>query len=143
MVQRNRLNEQKETQAMRNLIVTSVLVVGLTASAATVHAQNPGRRMLGGMAARGAAWNAQMAQTRPWHGGYYYLPTGAPVAMVVPPNAVMQQNYSWGVSQNTMTPIPHQYTPELIPGIGGPFYATPPWPSHTRQFGVYPVRAPW
>ncbi|GIW99980.1 MAG: hypothetical protein KatS3mg111_3313 [Pirellulaceae bacterium] len=109
----------------------------------TATAGGPRGRWFGGMAARGAAWNEAMAQTRPWHGDYYYLPYGHPVALVVPPNAVMQQNYSWGVSQNTMTPIPHQYMPQLNPAVGGPFYATPPWPSHTNQFGVYPVRAPW
>lgn len=26
---------------------------------------------------------------------------------------------------------------------GGMFQATPYWPSHTDQFGVYPVRSPW
>ncbi len=129
---------------MKNLILLSTLAFGLTVSAASAHAGRPRQRMLfGTMAARGAAWNEQMAQTRPWHGSYYYLPAGSPVSVVVPPNSVMQQNYSWGVSQNTMTPIPHQYVPELVPATGGPFYATPPWPSHTRQFGVYPVRAPW
>ncbi len=48
-----------------------------------------------------------------------------------------------GVSQNTMTPIHHQYGSTPTPGGGGAFYGTPIWPSHTRQFGVYPVRAPW
>ena len=28
-------------------------------------------------------------------------------------------------------------------GGGGVFKATPHWPSHTDQFGVYPVRGPW
>ncbi len=96
-----------------------------------------------GLATRGHAWAQQYANSRPWHGDYYYLQYGAPTALVVPPNSMMQQNYSWGVSQNTMTPIYHQYGPTPTPGGGGAFYGTPIWPSHTRQFGVYPVRAPW
>ena len=80
---------------------------------------------------------------QPWHGQYYYLPKGQPTALIVPPTSRMQTNYSWGVSQNTMTPITNQYGPGGIPSAGGAFYGTPIWPSHTRQFGVYPVRAPW
>lgn len=84
------------------------------------------------------------AHSQPWHGNFYYTQTGQPTALVVPPTAVMQQNYSWGVSQNTMTPIYSQYGRSApIGGGGGRFYATPVWPSHTEQFGVYPVRAPW
>ncbi len=49
------------------------------------------------------------AHSQPWHGGFYYLQTGQPTALVVPPTATMQQNYSWGVSQNTMTPIYSQF----------------------------------
>jgi len=96
-----------------------------------------------GLATRGNAWAQQYANQTPWHGQYYYLPYGAPTALVVPPNSMMQQNYSWGVSQNTMTPIYHQYGPSPTQAGGGAFLGTPPWPSHTRQFGVYPVRAPW
>lgn len=96
-----------------------------------------------GLATRGDRWSRRFADQSPWHGQYYYLPYGAPTALVVPPNAMMQQNYSWGVSQNTMTPIYHQYGPRPTQASGGAFYATPIWPSHTDQFGVYPVRAPW
>ncbi len=96
-----------------------------------------------GLAAKGDRWSRSFADQRPWHGQYYYLPYGAPTALVVPPNSMMQQNYSWGVSQNTMTPIYHQYGSSPTQAGGGAFYATPLWPSHTRQFGVYPVRAPW
>lgn len=95
------------------------------------------------MATKGDVWAQHHAKSRPWHGQYYYMPYGQPTALVVPPNAVMQQNYSWGVSQNTSTPIYHQFGPAAVPSAGGPFYATPIWPSHTNQFGVYPVRAPW
>ena len=92
----------------------------------------------------GDAWAQQQAAVRPWHGDYYYLKTGQPTALIVPPTIRMQQNYSWGVSQNTMLPVYHQFSggpaPASPPGV---FYATPYWPSHTNQFGVYPVRAPW
>lgn len=84
------------------------------------------------------------AAQRPWHGEYYYLKTGQPTALIVPPTVVMQQNYSWGVSQNTMTPVYHQFGGgPASGGSGGQFRATPYWPSHTNQFGVYPVRGPW
>ena len=92
----------------------------------------------------GDVWARGQAANQPWHGDYYYLKTGQPTALVVPPNVVMQQNYSWGVSQNTVTPVYHQfgYGPASgsAPGI---FKATPYWPSHTDQFGIYPVRGPW
>ena len=92
----------------------------------------------------GDAWAWQQASTQPWHGDYYYLKTGQPTALVVPPTIRMQQNYSWGVSQNTMTPVFHQfYGGPPTPSAPGVFYATPYWPSHTNPFGVYPVRAPW
>ncbi len=92
----------------------------------------------------GDRWARGNAMGRPWHGQYYYLPYGQPTALVVPPTSTMQQNYSWGVSQNTSTPIYHQFgrSAPLSPAYGR-FYATPRWPSHTDQFGVYPVRAPW
>jgi hypothetical protein len=93
-------------------------------------------------------WGDRMAQNyaanRPWHGQYYYLQYGQPTALVVPPTSTMQQHYSWGVSQNTMTPIYHQFgRPLPLTPSYGLFYGTPRWPSHTDQFGVYPVRAPW
>lgn len=92
----------------------------------------------------GDYWAQNYSMNRPWHGQYYYLPYGQPTALVVPPTSTMQQNYSWGVSQNTMTPIYHQYgrSAPIVPSYGR-FFGTPRWPSHTDQFGVYPVRAPW
>lgn len=107
-------------------------------------ADRPFSRVLGlSPATRGDAWAQQAAAGQPWHGQYYYLPYGQPTALVVPPTSVTQQNYSWGVSQNTRTPIYHQFGAAAIPSSGGAFYATPRWPSNTNQFGVYPVRAPW
>ena len=89
---------------------------------------------------------ARHAQTMPWHGPYYNTAWGVPVALIVPPTAQMQVNWGWGVSQTTMTPIYHQFDrryPGELEGGGYPFAATPNWPSHTSQFGVYYVRGPY
>ena len=92
----------------------------------------------------GDYWAQNQSMQRPWHGEYYYLKTGQPTALIVPPTVVMQSNYSWGVSQNTMTPVYHQFGGKAPTSGGmGVFKATPYWPSHTNQFGVYPVRGPW
>ncbi|MEQ1828106.1 MAG: hypothetical protein ABL921_19255 [Pirellula sp.] len=92
----------------------------------------------------GDYWAQNQSMQRPWHGEYYWLRTGQPTALVVPPTVTMQSNYSWGVSQNTMTPVYHQFGGHAATGGGGgQFKATPYWPSHTNQFGVYPVRGPW
>ena len=136
---------------MKNLLIAAVVcAIGLS-SQGNAAAQYPSARIVQpvervldqGLATRGHVWSQRFANQQPWHGDYYYLPYGAPTALVVPPNSMMQQNYSWGVSQNTMTPIHHQYRPTPTRAGGGAFYGTPNWPSHTRQFGVYPVRAPW
>lgn len=91
-------------------------------------------------------WAMRHADQRPWHGNYYYMQYGHPTAVVVPPTAHMRQTYSWGVSQNLMYPLTHQYGrnasyPGALPP--GSFLPTPAWPSHTDQFGLYYVRAPW
>lgn len=84
----------------------------------------------------------------PWHYGYYHTMWGRPVALVVPPQANYQTNYSWGVGNTTITPIYPQYAgPTYVP-VGAPsprpgYLPTPYWPSDTRQFGVYYIRAPW
>lgn len=91
-------------------------------------------------------WNLNYAQNRPWHGNYYNQSYGQPLALVVPPTVSMRQTYSWGVSQNLMYPVYHQYGRNASsPGAAGPgqFQPTPNWPSHTDQFGVYYVRGPW
>ena len=93
-----------------------------------------------------ARWRAAM---RPWHGQFYDVAWGQPVALVVPPTAEMQTDYRWGVCGTEVTRIDHQFQrpfPGVIYGSGGPYEAflpTPHWPSHTRQFGVYYVRGPW
>ena len=91
-------------------------------------------------------WNRNFAADRPWHGPYYHIQYGQPTALVVPPTAHMRQTYSWGVSQNKMMPIHHQFGRNASsPGARphGSFRPTPGWPSHTDQFGVYYVRGPW
>ena len=91
-------------------------------------------------------WSHNFSMDRPWHGGYYAQDYGQPTALVVPPTAHMRQTYSWGVSQNHIYPIHHQFGRSAIsPGAAGrgAFRPTPHWPSHTDQFGYYYVRGPW
>lgn len=91
-------------------------------------------------------WNRNFANQYPWHGAYQYLPYRQPTALVVPPTAHMRQTLSWGVSQNLMYPIHHQFGRSANwPGAAypGQFRHTPAWPSHTDQFGLYYVRGPW
>lgn len=127
-----------------NIRILLGLLAACIALQTPVMAEQPSSRIRGlSPATRGDAWAQRAAAGRPWHGQYYYLPYGQPTALIVPPTSVTQQNYSWGVSQNTMTPIYHQFGAAALPSSGGAFYATPRWPSHTNQFGVYPVRAPW
>ena len=84
--------------------------------------------------------------TGPWHGNYYHTAWGMPVALVVPPTATLQTDWGWGVGNTRITKIRHQFDRDW-PGPGyydrGLFKPTPRWPSHTDQFGVYPVRGPW
>lgn len=85
------------------------------------------------------------SQRRPWHGDYYHTQWGQPVALVVPPTAELQTEYSWGVTNTNIRPIWHQFrreNPGMVVG-GNAFKPTPLWPSHTNQFGVYYVRGPW
>ena len=126
---------------IRTLLAALIACLALQSA---VMAQRPFSRVMGlTPATRGDAWAQRAAAGQAWHGQHYYLPYGQPTALVVPPTSVTQQNYSWGVSQNTMTPIYHQFGAAAVPSAGGAFYATPRWPSNTNQFGVYPVRAPW
>ena len=90
------------------------------------------------------AW--AQAQVTPWHGYYYDINWGMPVALVVPPTATTQTNYSWGVGGTHVTPIYHQFHRNW-PGPGvydrRNFRPAPIWPSDTDQFGFYYVRGPW
>jgi hypothetical protein len=86
------------------------------------------------------------SQTYPWHGGYYDVAWGMPVAVVVPPTAESQSYYGWGVGATRVTPIQHQFE-RNYPGPGvydrSWFRPTPPWPSSTDQLGDYYIRGPW
>lgn len=89
--------------------------------------------------------NHYMSKDMPWHGQYAYTPYGAPTALVVPPVADTMTSYSWGVAQSEVRPLYHQFGRAYVGpggGING-YRPTPQWPSHTDQFGVYPVRGPW
>ncbi|MBI2481719.1 MAG: hypothetical protein HYV60_24655 [Planctomycetia bacterium] len=93
-------------------------------------------------------WAARHARGMSWHSQYYHTATGMPVALIVPPTAHMQTSWGWGVAQNTMTPIYHQFRrsyPGDDAGIGGgaELMPTPNAPSHTDQFGVNYIRGPY
>jgi hypothetical protein len=80
-----------------------------------------------------------------WNRNYAHTEYGQPVALVVPPTANLQTNWGWGVASSRISRIEHQFQ-RNFPGygqFGGPFRATPVWPSDTSQFGVYYVRGPW
>ncbi|NQT40657.1 MAG: hypothetical protein HQ581_24400 [Planctomycetes bacterium] len=82
----------------------------------------------------------------PWHGQYYNAQWGMPLALVVPPTAEKQTNWSWGVGGTRIDPIRHQFAPAYSgPGPYNPsgFRPMPPQPSDTRQMGVYYIRGPW
>lgn len=124
---------------MRTLLI-------LAATLATFQVTDSSVATAGDPLAMTQVWSRNFAQDRPWHGGYQQQNYGSPVAVVVPPTAHMRNSYSWGVSQNLMYPIHHQFGRNASgPGFGGQggFRHTPPWPSHTDQFGYYYIRSPW
>ena len=91
-------------------------------------------------------WNGGYGSSGAWHAGYYDPAWGAPLALVVPPTAYMQTKWGWGVGNSQMTTIDHQFGrsyPGPFEGGGAGVVPTPPWPSHTDQFGVYYIRGPW
>lgn len=118
----------------------------LTALAATVFATFVPGVQAGGprRAARIANYHAS---ARPWHGDYAYTPVGEPVALIVPPHADTMASWGWGVSQSEIRPLYHQFGRAnpggAFLGSQSPWMTTPIYPSHTDQFGVYPVRGPW
>ena len=80
-----------------------------------------------------------------WHANYAHTEYGAPVALVVPPTAQLQTNWSWGAPSMRISRIDHQFTrnyPGPLPFGAGVQY-TPHWPQDTAQMGVYYVRGPW
>lgn len=79
-----------------------------------------------------------------WHANYVYTPYGVPTALVVPPTANLQTNWSWGAPSMRISRIDHQFTRDYAgPGGGGAFRYPPYWPQDTAQLGVYYVRGPW
>jgi hypothetical protein len=110
----------------------------LVAAVENAHAFGPKR------AARIANYHAS---ARSWHGDYAYTPWGGPVALVVPPHADTIAAWSWGVAQSEIRPLHHQFGRSdpggVFYGEYNPYLPTPIWPSHTDQFGIYPVRGPW
>ena len=127
---------------MRSLILGMVIVAVIAASTLPNEASAGGKtRTVNDLRAR------RHANDTPWHGPYYHREYGAPVALVVPPTATSHTQWSWGVAQSRVMPTYHQFGrayPGGMPGeYGGQLYPTPAWPSHTDQFGAYPVRGPW
>ncbi len=88
---------------------------------------------------------SQRAQSYNWNANYAHAEYGRPVALVVPPTANLQTNWSWGSPSAHTARIDHQFGRDYPgPGpFGGRFRNTPQWPSSTHQFGVYNVRGPW
>jgi len=122
---------------MKRLAFTALLVAAVMAIGEVNPAWAFERHLVG---ARG-----QRASGTAWHGAYYHVAWGSPVALVVPPKAEYQTHWGWGVGNTRVTPIWPQFQP-IYPGpvVGGQgFLPTPPWPSDTDQFGVYYVRGPW
>jgi hypothetical protein len=94
-----------------------------------------------------AANDAYRQSLSNWHGNYYDVAWGTPVALVCPPNAGRQTKWAWGVTNTQVVPISHQfgrnYPGAGAAGGGAAFLPTPIWPNSTDQFGVYYVRGPW
>ena len=124
-----------------------LLTIGLTAAALLLVACATQTASAGGPTRTHNDLRARrFALGQPWHGPYVHQQYGTPVALVVPPTASMQTQWSWGVSQTRVMPTYHQFG-RHYPGPGGfnpgALHPTPAWPSHTDQFGVYYVRGPW
>lgn len=85
------------------------------------------------------------SQTYPWHGDYYDVAWGTPVALVVPPTAENQTHLGWGVGATRVTPIQHQYGRGYSESVGGgaSFQPAPAQPTNTDQMGDYYIRGPW
>jgi len=115
------------------LLVAAVIAIGQDNTASAFE-----RPLLEGNGRRAQAGGS-------WHGAYYHVAWGSPVALVVPPTARYQTHWGWGVGNTRVAPIYHQFEHDYPgPAVGGQgFLPTPPWPSDTDQFGVYYVRGPW
>lgn len=125
---------------LRLTILLAVAVVVGNASAPAV-AGHPIHGMRQAHMNRGAAW---YAANQSWHSGYNHVQYGRPLAVIVPPTAGFQSQYSWGVGRTTMTPIYHQFgRPIAVPNGRAGLAAAPVWPSNTAQLGASYVRGPW
>ena len=119
---------------MKRFVATCALAVAaLTLSSSEAAAERPFLKPL----RRASMYN--------WHANYAYTDYGAPTALVVPPTAQLQTNWSWGAPSMRVSRIDPQFT-RNYPGpapFGAGFRHTPAWPQDTAQFGVYYVRGPW
>ena len=120
---------------LRILAMAAALVV-VASTAANLHGYDETKH------GHNARWRAMYY---PWHGRYYNVQYGAPLALVVPPTAELQTNYAWGSVSSRMTRIDHQFQRPWPNGFWTPYGFLPgaAWPSDTRQFGTYYVRGPW
>ena len=118
------------------ILAGAVVALTIVASAAGVQAFDETH------CGHNARWRAMH---RPWHGRYYNVQYGAPLALVVPPTAELQTDYAWGSVASRMTRINHQFQRPWPNGFWTPYGFLPPanWPSNTKQFGTYYVRGPW
>jgi hypothetical protein len=109
------------------LLIAGIVVMMFASLVQFAHATHPN--------SRAAMYN--------WHGNYAYTPYGRPTALVVPPTAQLQTNWSWGAASSSVSRIDHQFTRDYLGQGAGGFYSTPHWPNRTQQFGVSYVRGPW
>jgi hypothetical protein len=89
---------------------------------------------------------AGLAGVGGYQGLYYDVAWGMPLAVLVPPTARSQTDYSWGVPSVRISPIDSQFQYQY-PGPSssyrmGQFPPAPPQPSDTHQMGNYSVRGP-
>jgi len=121
--------------------IRNFMALGLAVAALAISSARAGDETHHG---RDARWRASL---RPWHGRFYNVQYGQPIALVVPPTAELQTDYAWGSVASRMTRIDHQFQRPWPNGYWSNypygFLPTPAWPSDTRQFGTYYVRGPW
>ncbi len=120
------------------LLSAAVALVGLSG-----WANDASAAARGGLKSRVSYWQSQ---TKPWHGEYYDVAWGVPVAVVVPPTAESQTHLGWGVGATRVTPIQHQFRRGYPGDFGNErvrFLPPPAWPSSTDQLGDYYIRGPW
>jgi hypothetical protein len=124
---------------MKNLSLLLALTVGCAVFATSNSAQADPKL-------RGYWHAAHRSERSSWHQPYYHTAWGRPLALVVPPTARTETSWGWGVAQSSVTPIYQQFKRPYPGGESsdyGSLLGTPPWPSHTNQFGVYYIRGPW